>query len=110
MWPVDLGREKADAAFNIPFARFSSAFSFFSRRISSAADDDGATEAATVGALRTHCRTVSADPTPSRSAALPIAAHSVEPCSTNSATNVTASRFNSAEYRFDPATTGFILP
>jgi hypothetical protein len=70
--------KKADAAFKISFARFSSAFSRRSRFNS--ADSSllvpGLTPAST-SAIRTQLRTVSAAPMPSFAATAYIAAHSV---------------------------------
>ena len=69
--------KKAAAAFKMPFARFSSATSRLSRRVS--ADSSLVTpgrEPSSTSARRTHLRTVSGVPTPSNSDTFAIAAHS----------------------------------
>src|ERR1700738_1964564 len=94
--------KKADAVFKIELALRNSAFSRFNRL--SSADSSvvvPAREPESTWAWRTHLRTVSAQPTPSRRATSLIAAHS-EPCSSLiSATIRTARSRSSGGYLLD---------
>jgi len=75
--PAELGREKAEAAFKIEFARRRSAFSRFNRL--SSTDSSAVTPPrapCSTSAWRTHLRTDSGVVTPSSCATLAIAAHS----------------------------------
>jgi hypothetical protein len=77
LWPVELGREEADALLRISFARRNSAFSRRSRL--SSADSSvlaPARSPVSTWAWRTHLRSVSAVPMPSFWATAVIAAQS----------------------------------
>ncbi len=93
--------KKTDAAFKIPFARFSSATS--RRKSRTCADSVGApwpARAAWASARRIHCRNVSGEVTPSSGATRWTAFHS-DSAGGRSATIRTARDFNSTGYRLD---------
>ena len=96
LWPVELGREEAEAALRISLARRSSAFSRRNRLISAASSEvtPGRRPMSTC-AWRTHLRSVSGAPIPSLLATAVIAAYSDSYCGVISATIRTARSRNS---------------
>ncbi|GAA1183622.1 hypothetical protein GCM10009654_46300 [Streptomyces hebeiensis] len=106
MWPVEfdvsndgIDAKKLAAAFRISLARFSSAFSFFSRF--SSADSSVVVPGrapASIWSCRTHLRSVSVVPMPSFDATAFIADHSVSYSGRTSATMRTARLRSSSGY------------